>query len=386
MSTSLKFRNNTIATLVLLFTPLFVLSQNSIEEINDGGTTETMLNIALEKCTKDSIENAENILLQSPEDKLTMLRSIDLLIEQKSFAESHRLVDLGLDYYKNDLDFLYKKALLFELERKYDDAWKFYQIRLKILTGDDKVKDANVERMEAKLLKNQVNLSYLYIDHDDLLYASSIATLEYIRKEGSNTFVGRLNTTSRHSEMGYQGELDWYHVFNNSSYFLLNIGFADRFFPKLKGGLSYYQSIKNAWVAEFGTKYYYNYIDKDSQIFGVLGLEKEISNFWLNAKYTIGTEKDFRSHLFLQSRMFMKDEKSYATLMAGYGNMPEANDLNYLAQNQYSIKNMMIGGGYTHYFSDRINLKLVVNWYQYQINENEHSNQYHGFISVGYLF
>lgn len=386
MSTSLKFRNNTIATLVLLFTPLFVFSQNSIEEISDGGTMETMLNIALEKCTKDSIENAENILLQSPEDKLTMLRSIDLLIEQKSFAESHRLVDLGLDYYKNDLDFLYKKALLFELERKYDDALKFYQIRLKILTGDDKVKDANVERMEAKLLKNQVNLSYLYIDHDDLLYASSIATLEYIRKEGSNTFVGRLNTTSRHSEMGYQGELDWYHVFNNSSYFLLNIGFADQFFPKLKGGLSYYQPIKNAWVAEFGTKYYYNYIDKDSQIFGVLGLEKEISNFWLNAKYTIGTEKDFRSHLFLQSRMFMKDEKSYATLMAGYGNMPEANDLNYLAQNQYSIKNMMIGGGYTHYFSDRINLKLVVNWYQYQINENEHSNQYHGFISVGYLF
>src|SRR5690625_207936 len=84
--------------------------------------------------------------------------------------------------------------------------------------------------------------------------------------------------------------------------------------------------------------------------------------------------------------MFMKDEKSYATAMAGIGNMPEVNDLNYLAQNAYTIRNTMLGAGYTHFFSKNFLGKFLLNWYNYKVNENDRRDQFHLVFSVGYLF
>ena len=140
-----------------------------------------------------------------------------------------------------------------------DDTLIYNQ--LNIVSG----KEIEIQAEENKALKNQINMNYLHIDHDKYLYASSIYTLEYIRKEGNNTFVGRINATSRNSKMGNQGELDWYHVFKNKSYFMVNAGVSDRYFPKFKAGVSYYHPFKNAWVGEIGSRYFYDNIDDRSQ-------------------------------------------------------------------------------------------------------------------------
>lgn len=237
-----------------------------------------------------------------------------------------------------------------------------------------------------KKLKNQINLSYLYINHDKYLYASDIASFEYIRKEKKNTFVGRLNTTVRNSEVGFQGEIDWYHIFNKSNYIMLNSALSDRFFPKVKGGLSYYHSFKKAWETEIGTRYFYDKFEDESHFFCILGLAKGISQFWLNLRYTYSIEEDFKGHFAFQTRMYMNREQNYITLLAGYGNIPEVDNLNFLSQEAYSVTNVMLGSGYTHQVTQNLQLKFSVNWYRYQVREDRFSNQYHGFILLGYLF
>lgn len=254
------------------------------------------------------------------------------------------------------------------------------------LTSNFEVELVEYDPVLTSTYKNQINVNYLHIEHDRHLYSSSIASLEYIRKEGRNTFVGRINSTIRHEDLGIQAEADWYHIFKKSNYFLLNMALADRFFPKVKAGVSYYQPLKKAWTIEAGSRYFYDRFDDRHQFFGVVGVEKEISNFWLNGKLTVETEKEFRKHLLLQGRMFMQNEKDYVTLLMTWGNMPEVNDLNYLADHHYSIENWMLGGGYNVYLNERMPLKLMMNWYRYQVNEDIHSNQFHAFFSLGYLF
>lgn len=343
--------------------------------------SQTTLEKEKEYINDERLANTENrfkaILSNFPYVELE--RSNSSKIEKSDSQKLHRLVDGGLNYQKKSNLFSNNEALLLKNELK-DDTLIYNQ--LNIVSG----KEIEIQAEENKALKNQINMNYLHIDHDKYLYASSIYTLEYIRKEGNNTFVGRINATSRNSKMGNQGELDWYHVFKNKSYFMVNAGVSDRYFPKFKAGVSYYHPFKNAWVGEIGSRYFYDNIDDRSQFFGIIGIEKEFSNFWFNAKYTFGHENDFRNHLFLQARMFMKDEKSYATAMAGIGNMPEVNDLNYLAQNAYTIRNTMLGVGYTHFFSKNFLSKFLLNWYNYKVNENARSDQFHLLFSVGYLF
>lgn len=366
-----------IFNVVTVISPFYLFSQTSLQM-----DKEYMIDVNSMKIERGEFEpsqidnNFKAILSKSPYVKLEKSNS-DIFI-QNDFRTLHRLVDGGLNYQKNEEFYSDKKALLLEVDTIEDT------LKINRIYADEE--QLEVEKSDSTPLKNQINMNYLHIDHDKYLYASSIYTLEYIRKEGRNTFVGRINSTSRHSDLGIQGELDWYHVFQNRSYFMINLGIADRFFPKFKAGASYYQPFKNAWVGEIGVRYFYDNIDDRSQLFGIVGFEKEISNFWINAKYTFGTESDFRNHFFLQSRMFMKDEKSYITAMGGIGNMPEVNDLNYLAQNEYSIRNTMLGAGYTHFFSKHIQAKVLLNWYNYKVNENDRSNQFHALFSVGYLF
>ena len=46
----------------------------------------------------------------------------------------------------------------------------------------------------------------------------------------------------------------------------------------------------------------------------------------------------------------------------------------------------MLGAGYTHFFSKNFLGKFLLNWYNYKVNENDRSDQFHLLFSVGYLF
>lgn len=257
------------------------------------------------------------------------------------------------------------------------------QLTAQIIEEESLKSEPEIEARNDK--NNEVHLSYLYIDHDENLYASSILTAEYIRKEKNNTFVLRLNATERESKIGKQLELDWYHNFKKD-YFYVNMALSDKYFPKFKSSFSYHWVLKNAWETETGIRYFYDNQLKESTFFGLLGLTKEVSNFWLNLRYTFKIDSQVKNNLTFQGRMYLNDELDYLTLMGGFGNVPEAGNLNYMTQQTYSVKNTMLGMGYKKTFANKYGLKLNANWYRFQVAEDTKSNQFHLLLSLGYFF
>ena len=72
--------------------------------------------------------------------------------------------------------------------------------------------------------------------------------------------------------------------------------------------------------------------------------------------------------------------------MAGAGNIPYSNNINYLPREELSFNNFMIGGGFNYNFSLRTGFKLLLNWYYYDIPMRGHSNHYHAFVSLYHNF
>lgn len=378
MSLFVKIKCKISLSFVVIVLPLKALSQNSLDldkenliELNSLNELKKVIEPFLMK-SKLNNKTSDYFYEELEKSNANIFAPFDSL-------KLRRLVNEDFHYPKTQNELFNNDTLLLGNIFKVDSLKQNELITENFYASE-------IQNGETKPLKNQININYLHIDHDKYLYASSIYTVEYTRKENKNTIVSRINLTSRHEDTGFQGEVDWYHILRNSSYFMINAGIADRFFPKFKAGLSYYQSFKKTWIGEIGSKYFYDNIEKRNQFFGIIGIEKEISNFWINAKYTFEMGRDFRNHFFLQSRMFMRDEKSFITAMAGIGNMPEVNDLNYLAQNKFKIRNTMLGAGYNHFFSRHIQAKALMNWYNYKVNENNRSNQFHLLFSVGYVF
>src|SRR5690625_160952 len=190
-----KITYRILLSLITVVLPFELLSQTTLEKEKEYINDERLAN--LENRFKAILSNSPYVELE---------RSNSSKIEKSDSQKLHRLVDGGLNYQKKSNLFSNNEALLLKNELK-DDTLIYNQ--LNIVSG----KEIEIQAEENKALKNQINMNYLHIDHDKYLYASSIYTLEYIRKEGNNTFVGRINATSRNSKMGNQGELDWYHVF-----------------------------------------------------------------------------------------------------------------------------------------------------------------------------
>lgn len=259
----------------------------------------------------------------------------------------------------------------------------FFQLPAQTIDEETLESETEIEMIIGK--KNEVYLSYLYIDHDRNLFASSILTAEYIRKEENNTFVMRLNATERESKIGKQLELDWYHNFKRD-YFYVNMALSDKYFPKFKSSFSYHWVLKNAWETETGIRYFYDNELKKSTAFSLLGLTKEVNNFWLNLRYTFKIDSQMKNNLTFQGRMYLNDDLDYLTLTAGFGNIPEAGNLNYMTQQTYSVKNTMLGLGYKKTFAKKYGLKLHAHWYRFQVTEDTKSNQLHLLVSLGYFF
>lgn len=240
----------------------------------------------------------------------------------------------------------------------------------------------HLKYLEAKQMKNQVNISYLNVETDSLAINTSVATLEYLRVNKNNTYIARVNYGARSEGIGVQGEIDWYHTFTDKSYFLANAGAATRFFPKYKGGLSYFKPFKNQWQVELGGRY--ARLTDDRNFFtGILGVEKTYGSVWLNIRGLIMTdEKDVYNNILAQARFYMGNERDYALVMASAGTAPEDQRLDFQLNTFLSYVNTMVGAGYYHYFNYKTSIGIMGNWYNYEIKSDEFLNQYNVFLTL----
>lgn len=346
---------------------------------------EEMLLYAKQKEGNDDAFGAKDIynevLLLKPNDTTAATKLANIHIARKEYAEAMAVVDKSLQYNKDNQGLLYLKGIIYEEMGDYKNA-KEFQSKFNPPAYKVAEHEEHMDYLDSRMLKNQVILSYLNVNSDSLYVNTSVASLEYMRLNKNNTYVGRINYAARSTGVGVQGEIDWYHTFSNKSNFLASAGVSGNYFPQYKLSGSFYQPFKKTWQGELGIRYA-KLQDDTNLLTGILGIEKTMSNVWLNARvFVISDGDEIYNSILAQGRFYMRNEKDYLMAMASVGNAPEDQRLDFQLDSFISYVNTMVGAGYFHYTSNRTSLGLVANWYNYKISSDFYLNQYNLFLTL----
>lgn len=322
------------------------------------------------------------MLMIKPKESLATIRLAKILIEEdQDYEKALQVLDKGLGYNKNNNDMIYLKGIAYEKMGDYEEAMKYLTQYEPPANKYNEHKEL-LKALEAKMLKNQLIVSYLSNKTDSLNINTSVASIEYMRFEKNNTYVGRVNYASRETGVGVQGEVDWYHTFKNKSYTLLNAGVANNFFPDFKAGLSYFKPINKDWQVELGGRFA-KLSDDRNLITGIVGVERTYKRVWFNARGMLMSDSEDLYHSFLiQGRFFLDNDLDYIIAMASAGTAPEDQKLEFQTNTLLSYVNTMVGAGYFRYVSHRTSFGVMGNWYNLRISPDYYVNQYNLYLTI----
>lgn len=321
------------------------------------------------------------MLVLKPKDTLSAIKLTNILIREKTYLEALSVVNSSLKLNPNHNELTYLKGQIYEKQENYTEAVKLLSLYQPACGEIESHKDY-LGFLEAKLLKNQVNISYLRTSSDYASINTSIATFEYMRLEKRDTYVARMNYAAKEEGVGLQAEADWYHTFEDKSYFIANAGISNKYFPELKAGLSYFVPFKEVYFGELGAKYA-KLRDGRDLLTGIVGIEREFNGIWLNLKGMILSDgEDLYHNILLQSRFYLDNDKDYITVMASAGTAPEDQKLDFQTNTMLSYVNTMVGGGYFRNITYRTSLGMMGNWYNFKITEDYYVNQYNLFLTI----
>jgi len=323
----------------------------------------------------------KEVIMLKPSDTLAPIKLANFHIARKEYNEAMTVLDNALQYNKDNQDLLYLKGVVYENMNDFKNA-KEYQGRYTPPAHKAADHKEHMQYLDSRLLKNQIAVTYLKATADTLPFNMSVATIEYSRFAKKDIYVARVNYTGKNSGVGVQGEMDWYHKFNNKSYFLANGAVGSKFFPKFRGTLSFYQPFAKTWQVEIGGRYLYLQ-DNRNLYTGILGIEKTMGDVWLNARGSLITQgDDIYYNVLAQSRFYVHDGKDYLLAMASVGNAPEDLSLDFQINNTLSFPTTMVGAGYFHSVGYKTVFGLIGNWYNYHVTDNLYMDQYTLLLTV----
>ncbi|MCL9805285.1 YaiO family outer membrane beta-barrel protein [Flavobacterium amniphilum] len=185
---------------------------------------------------------------------------------------------------------------------------------------------SEVNYLETQILKKKKNtlaIGHLFTDFENSPSSMNITNIEYGRKIGKNTFIGRINYGSTKSNHELQTEIDVYLKIKPKSYIYLNSGFAGNngIFPQYKFATEYFQDF-NKISASLGARYLI--FDKDNSTLLFTGhLGANLKNWKIEYRhYLAETNKDWLSSSILNFRRNFEATESYVQLDLQYGSLP----------------------------------------------------------------
>lgn len=334
---------------------------------------------------RDAVLVYQQILQLKPNDSLAPIKVANILIVENELDAAMQAIDSGLVYHPENNDMIYKKAVIYEKMEDFENALIFYKKYIPKYYQLDEHRNL-LDYIESRNFKNQVNMSYLRVTTDSIFLQTSVATFEYLRQWKNNVLVARYNYAARVNGIGSQLEMDWYHDFKDSASILVNAGYANRFFPVFKAGISFYQPLKKDYTLELGVRYL-RFQPNRNLWMGVVGVEKTYNRYWLNLRTTLITDLERVYNSILgQGRFYMKNERNYLLAQASVGTIPEVANLDFQLNTFLSYVNTMVGAGYYHHFNYSTSMGIQGNWYTFRISQDRLENLYHFFITVRHKF
>ena len=334
---------------------------------------------------KEALLVYQDIFKLNAKDTLAPLKIANVLIVQNELEGAMQAIDTGLFYHPENNAMIYKKAVIYEKMEDFDNALIYYKRYIPPYHLLDEHRRL-LDYIECRECKNQVNVSYLRVTTDSIFLQTSVATFEYLRDWKNNVFVARYNYAARVNGIGSQLEFDWYKDFKDSNSMLVNFGIANRFFPVLKAGISFYQPLKKDFTLELGARFL-RFQPPRNLYMGIVGLEKNYNKVWFNLRATVITDMDkFYNSILGQGRFYFRNERNYLLTQASVGTIPEVANLDFQLNTFLSYLNTMVGAGYYHHFNYCTSMGIQGNWYTFRISEERLENLYHFFVTVRHRF
>ncbi|MEO7531410.1 MAG: YaiO family outer membrane beta-barrel protein, partial [Sediminibacterium sp.] len=205
---------------------------------------------------------------------------------------------------------------------------------------------------------------------------------QYLRRFEKGSITGKLNYGDRPAGMGIQGGVDIYYNHDSAYYSNLFLNASSgKAFPYWQGGYSLFRNFKKGWEGELGVRYLgfdsiHNYTTTAS-------VGKYINSTWLNVRgyYTYNTKEWFQSYQ-LTARQYLNDKNDYLSLIAGLGNIPDDQSLNYQLNNFSGITSKSLGIGFQKTLRYRTTLQVFFNYNNLQVTQAKKIDQYDVYITL----
>jgi YaiO family outer membrane protein len=338
----------------------------------------------------------------SPKDTVPLYYTINLLYDLKQFDTALALVNRGRRYYPQNYFFLYRKAEILEQMKLYEDAWRNADTLAKMSLMPKHLDYAAL--LYARRLQNEIGLFYL---HSKIIQnttqppiINSIATVQYSRYFRRGVLNLRTNYAGRLTGTGYQFEAETYYNHNKVWYSYAGAAASPTWevFPGLRLAYSINKGMKNGYSGELGVRYL-KFLKPSRSISPVVGLSKEIGDFFLNARvfytklvYEDTTKPDTASNRIINgeywaglftARYYLRENRSeFFMAVVGYGNAPDDFSTNYFLNTAAKFRTVTCGVGYRRQFHYRTTFGVNATWYNMRTSELAYRNQYDIYLTL----
>lgn len=365
----------------------------------------------------EALTNYDSAYALNPKDEGSLMRMINLHINQKPYDESLEFINKKIKKSPNDNFLKYKKGVVFEMQQKFDSAY-YYQKFRKIDNPYEQIEwNTTLETIKAENLKNEIAVSYLNATSDSVAYNTSLASINYSRIDGKNTYGADMNYAARRSGVGVQIGVNLARIFNETLYGDAGILLGSKFFPKFKLYANAYKGLKNGYEAQVGISY--DRLQNDQNYFTLkLGVARTWEDIWVNARLSLmntsltfferdpdsgeiltepgPTDPDgnatiqnktyseslFYTNFMVQARINVNARKDYFSIIASGGSAPFDQQLEFQSNTFLNFTNVMIGAGYKYNMTPRTAILVDGTWINFQSNQNTIFNDTDNTIEV----
>lgn len=171
---------------------------------------------------------------------------------------------------------------------------------------------------------NEFRIDYEYEEFEQNLDPWHQYSLQYTRRTGRGSVIGRVNFGDRFGRTGEQYEIDAYPRIRKGTYAYLNAGYSEStIFPEWRFGAQIYQSLPNKWEGSVGVR---RLLFQNSNVTLYTGsIAKYRGNYYISLQpYFKETETgDFSKSGQLMIRRYYRSADDYLTFRGGYGESPE---------------------------------------------------------------
>ena len=344
----------------------------------------------------EAITNYDSAYALNPNDEGSLMRMINLHITQKPYDESLDFINKKLVKSPNDNFLKYKKGVVFEMQKQYDSAY-YYQSFRKLDNPYEQIEwKHTLETIRSENLKNELAVTYLKATSDSVAFNTSLASINYRRIEGRNTFGADINYAARRSGVGIQGGVNISRILTETLYADAGILIGSKFFPQFKLYANAYKGLKSGYEAQVGVSY--ARLQNDQNYFTLkLGAAKTWQDFTVNARLSLmntsvqfyetdpangllvldanglpieTTLENFTyTNLMVQGRVNLNARKDYFSLIVSGGSAPFDQQLEFQSNTFLNFTNVMIGAGYKYNMSPRTAILVDGTWINFQSNQ-----------------